>query len=316
MQSLWQYFRSFTVPSFATSGARIVLDGISGTELIYDSTNALVDSIAPNSGADAAGNNYLAGITNYDRVNNKFINMFSGLLGFGQIVGGVMDTANQASLLWSPTVGGFGPFFTLTSPKSAADPANLKVQFLPGLAQQGVAGINSGPSLRIGAVDAGGNPSNVLGVITGAFTHGTQQGGAPFGILADTWLNLTTAANWTSVVGNPLKVRIDVMDNLVVTGAVQYTGAAVTAAGISTNILSPSLSAPMIPAITEYNHNLVHLTGTGVQKNIAASMRITNAGAMLIQWGDGVAGSAHDVNGLDVNDQFFLNFSVPLGNLS
>jgi len=54
---------SLTLPEGATSGARIVLDGTTDAELVYNAAGALIASIAATAGADALGNTYPAGIS-------------------------------------------------------------------------------------------------------------------------------------------------------------------------------------------------------------------------------------------------------------
>jgi hypothetical protein len=63
--SFFQPVTSLTVPTGATSGARITLNGLLGLIEDFDSANALIGSIAPASGSDGEGNQVLQGISCY-----------------------------------------------------------------------------------------------------------------------------------------------------------------------------------------------------------------------------------------------------------
>lgn len=73
MRSLIASLRNLVLPAGATSGARIVLDGDDGVILVFDSTGALLASIAPE---DAPDGSYLKGITAYSP--NGIINLDDG----------------------------------------------------------------------------------------------------------------------------------------------------------------------------------------------------------------------------------------------
>lgn len=70
------------LPSGATMGARIVLDGEKGVELVYNTDGELIASIAPENGTDDQGNSYFQGITNY--AGHEYVQ-----LGFGNVLLGV-----------------------------------------------------------------------------------------------------------------------------------------------------------------------------------------------------------------------------------
>lgn len=123
----------------------------------------------------------------------------------------------------------------------------------------------------------------------------------------ETWHAAVAAANWSVV---SLQYRQDVMDNLVYSGRIDYTGANVTAAGAQ--FVTTAAPTGYRPANAQ-TVPVVHRTSTGVQKNTSASGMFNTNGTVSIFWGDGVAGSTHDVNGLATGDQFFFNCSVPLG---
>lgn len=53
---------SLTIPTGATTGARIVIDGSSDAILLYNSTNNLIISLAATAGTDSLGNSYPAGL--------------------------------------------------------------------------------------------------------------------------------------------------------------------------------------------------------------------------------------------------------------
>lgn len=74
-----------TLPSGATTGARIVLDGAGDRILVYDTDNNLIASIAPTQGIDDQGTPYLEGIVDYS--GDEYVQM-----GFGNLLLGVMSS--------------------------------------------------------------------------------------------------------------------------------------------------------------------------------------------------------------------------------
>lgn len=53
------------LPTGATSGARVIIDGTNDRILVYDQNGALVESVAASAGADDAGNAYVQGFGSY-----------------------------------------------------------------------------------------------------------------------------------------------------------------------------------------------------------------------------------------------------------
>lgn len=132
----------------------------------------------------------------------------------------------------------------------------------------------------------------------------------PDGFTSETWHVPVAATGWSII---SLKYRFDGMDNVVYSGRIDYTGANVIAAGaqVATAAITDVTYRPKTPQ----GFPLMHLTNGNVQKNTNASVIINTDGTISIFWGDGVAGSAHDINGLATGDRFSFNCSAPLGNL-
>lgn len=75
------YQTSLTLPTGATTGARIVLDGASDLILVYDSSDDLIASVAPDDTTDPAGTTVYQGITNY--AGDEYVQLGSGNLILG-----------------------------------------------------------------------------------------------------------------------------------------------------------------------------------------------------------------------------------------
>lgn len=65
----------FTIPTGATTGARIVLDGTRGAIFVYNSNNALLASIAGVGGTDGQNNTYYPGINVYGP-NGSYVQLY------------------------------------------------------------------------------------------------------------------------------------------------------------------------------------------------------------------------------------------------
>lgn len=80
------FLTSLTLPTGATSGARIVLDGTTDTELVYDASGNLIASIAATSGTDGFGNSYPAGISSSGGlISNSIFLLYNGSPAFGNL---------------------------------------------------------------------------------------------------------------------------------------------------------------------------------------------------------------------------------------
>lgn len=195
MQSLWQYFRTFTVPSFATSGARVVLDGVSGTISVYNSSNQKTAQIGGSSGQILA------------QSSTVFAELLNGALLIGKMVSGVPDTADAAQVVYVPG----SVDFTLI--KSHLNNAGGLTDAAEILLFPGAAGI-SPP--QIGFRDAAGNAPVEAGVF-GALTYmdntnALAQWQYP-GVNAPLNANWATNTTFNGLTGYaPLQYRLTGMD--------------------------------------------------------------------------------------------------------
>lgn len=95
MKSFIAALRSLVLPYGATSGSRIVLDGVNGRVFVYNSANELLASIAPTDGTDPDGTIYYQGIVDY--AGQDYVQM-----GFGNIIFGVRPDPLDPSFLPQP----------------------------------------------------------------------------------------------------------------------------------------------------------------------------------------------------------------------
>jgi hypothetical protein len=70
--------RTLVLPFGQTIGQRIVINGINGTILVYNSVNRLIASIAPETGVDQAGNEVQQGIASYSSTLTSIIAILNG----------------------------------------------------------------------------------------------------------------------------------------------------------------------------------------------------------------------------------------------
>lgn len=287
MQSVSVYQTSLTLPTGATTGARIVLDGTSDTILVYDSLNNLVESIAVTAGTDAAGNHYAAGDTVYDHTGNTFASLQSGILYCGALVNGAPDIANAAQVHYLPV--GNGDFQLLSNLRPLTNQNNaMQLLMVPGNSTN-----LGGPQFTM-ADFLGTAPvrGNIAGALQYMLTGQTLPG----------WQNLQAsdmAAGYTNI---SLRYRIDVEDNLIIDGEfTQTTG--VTGAGGAAIITARS--APYVCSMQAHIPAL-WLSSGSVLKGTAMIV-VQTSGVWNVQW------PATTANG----DRFTLsNAPAPRGDLS
>jgi len=108
------------IPSGATSGARIVLDGVNGFILVYDAFDSLVASVAGKPGSDNFGNFIYPGVTSYDSTTQ----LIAVDLGAGQVIFQPLGNPSQtpASIIGTNMLGfdSVAPLMQLVSPNSNA----------------------------------------------------------------------------------------------------------------------------------------------------------------------------------------------------
>lgn len=221
-----------------------------------------------------------------DASGDFFISLKNGGLWFGlQNPVGTADYTHAGAVGLSFAAG--HATVTLQSPFDATAPNATAIQLIPGVDASGLGQV---------VFSSVNNVQQVFGVINGFWIY-----------INETWHAAVAAANWNVV---SLQYRIDASDNLVYSGRIDYTGANVTAAGASfataaVDVAHRPINSQTVP--------LVHRTSAGVMKNVAASGMLNTTGTVSIFWGDGIAGTTHDVNGLATGDQFYFNCVVPRG---
>lgn len=258
----------------------------------------LIASIAPAAGTDSFGNHYIQGMGSYDHTLNTFAQLLGSKFRSGQIVSGSADVTNSGlvsalnTLVGSLTLeSGLDPTFPTTD--------QGQIFLVSGDPSQPPGG--TGPYMEL--ADSVGN-SQVDLRASGALYKITPDG------VAYTWQTPTAATNWS--IGS-LQARLDGMDNVTYVGSLSYTGTSVTAAGAATVITA--MAAAYRPK-RQWKDACTHYTSTSVQKNVASSVLVNTDGTLTIQWGDGMASTTHDVNGLANGDLFWIETTVPLGNIA
>lgn len=248
MQSLWQYFRTFTVPSFATTGARIVLDGVSGTLRIYNSSNQLTVQMG---GADGSI---------IDLSSTVFAKLVNGALLLGKIVGGVPDTTNAANFEYVP---GGVDFTALNSHLAPASSLNDAMQILIG---PGAAGLAPPQILLIDKL----RTATVQAIVSGAWVFGELTG------VAATWQTPTATGGYTVTT---LQYRRDAEDNVHWAGEIVQTTGVTGANGATVTTAVPAEFRPtktwVVPA--------AWISTTSVAKG-AAVFFVNSSGTLVLAW--------------------------------
>lgn len=162
MQALWQFLRSLTLPTGATSGARVVIDGTGDAILLYDASNRLVASIAATAGTDAAGNAYPAGFASLSGNSPSIIsNLFQGIdwQGFSTDPTQQIDYAHAASFACN------GPGFAELDAGFRAGNGGIQILFNDGATSGGPN--NASPTMQVQASAGGSVFMPVLGAVVG-----------------------------------------------------------------------------------------------------------------------------------------------------
>lgn len=276
MQFPPNFFTSFTIPTGAGPGtSRIVLSS-DGSLISYDNTDVPNTFAALFNGQFFFGPQTVAKAADFTQ---------AGTIGYTIIFPGTVNAA--AALFDSPIQGAINLQSELLMFPGNNDPIACPFFLLHEKTSTTVASAS----------------------ITGAWTQAPADPNAfgPYG-----WFSApVSAANWAVDLGNPLRYRHRAEDDVEWVGELQYSGANVAAAG-GTIITDPTIDATYHP---KFNHYITvsHLTSGRVQKNTSATAIIRTDGRLSIIWGDGVAGTAHDVNGLATGDIFSIQCRIPLG---
>lgn len=295
MQALYQLLRKLVLPSNASSGARIVIDGTQNGIFIYDASNNLVESIAAAPGTDPFGNHYTSGFGSYGIGSQTFGDLSGGNLVLGNIIGGTPDTANAGFL---QALGRLFQLVTSIDPglPTLTDP--LRVTFTTGQTAQ-VTGSTNAPNITIAANDLASAADQY---ISGSVIK-TSNSTAP-----ETWqtpgFNTNWAASTTFNGQSPmvsLKFHKDAENNLMVYGC--FAAGAVVPG--STVFVLPSAYRP-VTLNSGSNFLLPCMRNSGGAVTFG-SLRVDTSGNVVVAIANGL--------GIAANDQFFAEGKIPLGNI-
>lgn len=289
------YQTSFTIPTGATSGERITLDGTRGAIFIYSIAGNLIGSLAGMAGTDPAGNAYPVGFTEFADVNTNiaFTNIFSGIVYEGFL-------ANRSSTPDYTHISFLGAQSPLTSEyQSPWTAGNSTVQVLYTAAAGSTMGVNS-PNV---AFQANGSVTTDLFMsIIGAIAGGDSVNGIA------SWQAPSYNANWSATSTysgqspvTPLHYRKDAENNLWLYGA--FLAGAVL----------PGTTVFVLPV----GYRPISLFGgtnqfLDCQRDSGGT--ITTGRLRVDTSGNVVVAIANGLN-LAVNDQFFANGKIPLGQI-
>jgi len=198
------------IPTNATTGARIVLDGINGFLLVYDANNALIGSIAGRDGTDSLGNPVFRGLVDYDHT-NKFIatQLDQGEIRFlylnyavGSYIPGAMGPTNPGASTTAPGA------LQIASPSLNGD--HRAVITLDGTSIDGTAT----PEVLMLATDGTQLEVAIQGILT------------TFGFSG--WNDVSFAANWTNFGNGFGNVRYRIIPDgfIAMQGMAMFTGGA------------------------------------------------------------------------------------------
>lgn len=283
------YQASLTLPTGATSGARIVLDGASSELLVYDMDGNLIGSISPVDTTDPEGNTVYQGIVNY--AGEEYVQ-----LGFGNLILGVQPDPNDPA--FQPQVGLVG----VVGDSSAIFLQSATNQDLPHIATM---------LLRGGDTTKPVSDPDYPHAAIGDSSQGTALWSEGPLIKADlngnlyTWQTPTFASGWSSATtlnGNtgflPMEFRMMGEDDVWVLGAATSSGTGATLFTLPAAYRPPAGARCLLDAY--------FFTGSAV---VAGHVQVTEAGAVAANASlSGVTPAA----GLQV----FVNGKFPLKNVA
>lgn len=295
MQALYQLLRKLVLPSNATSGARIVIDGNSNAILMYNAANQLVEAISPVAGTDAAGNAYPSGYTTFNPAATpiSFTNIKDGVIYEGFIPNATTqpDFTHISFLAANSS--------TSSEYQSPWTAGNAPIQELYTAGTGSTFGSNA-PSLQIQSGGAGNFPVDMT--VLGAVRGGDAINGAA------TWQTPGYNANWSGTntfngqAGIPsLRYHIDNENNLWLYGAF-LAGAVLPGTTVFT--LPVGYRPVSLSGGTNFFLDCRRVSG-GVFSS--GMLRVDTSGNVVVSNANGL--------GLAVNDQFFALGKIPLGAL-
>lgn len=293
-----------TLPSGATVGARIVLDGTLGVILVYDQDNELVDSIAPEDGVDPQGTDYYRGITNY--AGDEYVQM-----GIGNLFLGVRPDPNDPT--FDPQPGSMGIIgdsrsMGLQSPHNQdyADTANWK--FVAGNISSGIGteGFPHSSNWR-GDIWLGGSSG---GALIRSIVPSGQSDEIPetWHVVGDTG-EPAFGSGWTSASSSgtyqPLQYRLDAEDNLYLTGVFHATTAS-PGSGVFT-LPDKIGSFPTYRPKIAQRITVSTFATSGTESSASSALVINDLSSGLVR----LVSSAAVASGTN----FAVSAKIPLGNL-
>lgn len=208
------------LPSGATTGARIELNGTSDAILIYDANNNLIASVAATDGTAVNGQGYITGFGVYDRVSNFFAALQSQNTFLGRITSNVPDI-NHAAKVFGDNFGGLelstgvnvpnnllnGYTIDLTPGAAGAKTGDPNVPFFLVLTDDSVAEVDMGW------------PGSIVRYFPDGTPYSWQTvGTAPAPNFGTNWLAGNGTFNGSSGYGSSLRYRKDALDNVVMEG--------------------------------------------------------------------------------------------------
>lgn len=330
---------SLTLPTGALTGARIVEDGTTDTILMYDSTGALIASIAATAGTDGFGNAYPAGISATSGViSQSIILVYHGTPAAGNLIASISGVAasdsfgnkyDQGLITYSPTALNTGVYAALT--QGTVQLGNITPAVGPDFSNSGdldshIATVSGSTYLRLlsphnNAVnDTVPAPLWMTAGMSGATTGSTT---VPYGLLSsDTQLapvdlvisgniikdvGFDTRTTWqtpTAAAGwtiGTLQYRFDCFDNVVWTGYISQNAGQVGAGAAFTTVAVPAAYRPAAGLVVP----CAWVSSGSVCKG-AGAMAFNANGTVSVFW------PATTANG----DRFEICASIPLGHLS
>jgi hypothetical protein len=225
MQFPNQYATVITIPTGATTGARIVLDGTTGLISVYNSSNQLVDIIGGSNGAIVSQNPSIGTLT--------FTEIIAGTILYGNLVNGVPDTVDAGEIAVQSDS---SLIMTGSNPSNTTFTDAPLMHWIAGQPSQPL-GSTTGPTITVKDTFS---TSFIQILIAGALVHATVAG------VLETWQTPTPGTGWAngpnSGTMQVIQFRKDVMDNLVIVGAMHSTSATPAV----TMFLLPSAFRPAI----------------------------------------------------------------------
>lgn len=303
MQFPGQYQTTFTIPTGATTGARIVLNGVTGTIQVYNSSNQLVDTIGGVAGAIVAGlstgpnfefnepnpgvlttidnNGHItaqwdtgaATFTMLDNSQLKFIQLTGSIIYWGEIsAAGVLPTAaeiNQASDIVSFT-SNVGSSLLISSPLTTKDVTiNDAVDFLLNSGVDGGSAGNTRPSIHINDANGTTGVDMFMGGALISYANGVS-------LPSETWHAPALNAGFTN---HNCQYRLEPLD--VVHWQGEYAMTAAQAGAGSTTIFT--LPAGYIPKKELIVPASIRNSG-GLALNTQCFMAFETNGTVMLGW--------------------------------